>query len=82
MAKAAQTQNLTIKLAVRTIKKARVLAAQRSLSISGLVEQQIEALVGEDERYAEAKARALARLDKGFHMGGQITATRSELHER
>ena len=65
-----------------TIRKAKVLAAQRSTSVSGLVAEQIESLIGADEAYECSKRAALAMLDKGFHLGGVIAASREELHER
>jgi hypothetical protein len=82
MPKQAQTQNLTLKLSTRTLKQARMIAASRSLSMSKLVTQQLEQLVGEHEEYERNKRKALALLDAGFSMGGTITATREELHER
>jgi hypothetical protein len=75
-------QNITLSLSEDTIRKAKVLAAKRSTSISGLLAQQIETLVGDDEAYETAKRQALGLLDQGFHMGGRITATRDSLHER
>jgi hypothetical protein len=84
MATSADTskQNLTVSLARQTLQKAKVLAARRGTSISGLVAQQIELLVGEDEAYERAQRQALALVDRGFHMGGTIEARRDELHER
>ncbi len=75
-------QNVTVSLPEETIRKAKILAAQRSTSISGLLADQIEKLVGEEDDYERAKRRALAFLDKGFHLGGKITATRESLHDR
>lgn len=75
-------QNLTIRLDRETIKKAKVVAAKRSLSISALVAHQIEVLVGEEEAYEQAKRQAFAMLDAGFHMGDVIRVSRDELHER
>lgn len=75
-------QNITIKLDRRTLKKAKVLAARRDTSISGLLAEQIEALVREDEVYERAQRQALDLMEPGFHMGGRITATRDEWHER
>jgi hypothetical protein len=75
-------QNITLSLSRQVLKKAKILAARRETSISGLLTQQIEALVGEDEAYERAERQALALLDKGFHLGGTIRATRDELHER
>jgi hypothetical protein len=75
-------QNLTISLDRQTIQKAKVIAARRSTSISGLVARQIELLVGEEEAYERAERQATALLDRGFHLGGTIHASRDELHER
>jgi hypothetical protein len=75
-------QNLTISLERQIIRKAKILAAKRGTSISGLLAEQIELLVGEEEAYEHAERQALALLDQGFHMGGIIRARRDELHER
>jgi hypothetical protein len=75
-------QNVTISLDRQTVRKAKILAARRDTSISGLIATQIEALVAEDDAYEEAKHRAFALLDHGFHLGGQHRIDRSELHER
>jgi hypothetical protein len=75
-------QNLTVSLSADIIRKAKVLAARRSTSVSGLVAEQIESLVGDQEAYERSERAALAMLDKGFHLGGAIAATREELHER
>jgi hypothetical protein len=75
-------QNLTIRLDRQTIRKAKIVAAKRSTSISGLVAHQIEIIVGEEEAYERAARQALGLLDQGFHLGGIIQASRDELHER
>ncbi len=75
-------QNVTIRLDRKTIQSAKILAARRSTSLSALLASQIERLVGEDENYESSKGRALALLDKGFHLGGKVRASRDELHER
>lgn len=75
-------QNLTISLDREAIRKARIVAARRSTSISGLLARQIEILIGEEEAYERAERQAMALLDEGFHLGGTIQASRDELHER
>ncbi len=75
-------QNLTLSLDLETIRMAKILAARRSTSISGLVARQIEILVGEEEAYERAERQAMSLLDQGFHLGGLIRASRDELHER
>jgi hypothetical protein len=76
------SQNITIRLDRRTLRKAKVLAAKRNTSISGLLAQQIAMLVGDDDAYEQAQRRAFALLDRGFHLGGRIEATRDDWHER
>jgi len=77
-----EKQNVTISLSRQILKKARIIAARRETSISGLLAQQIESLVGEEETYERAERQAVALLDQGFHLGGVILAKREGLHER
>ena len=75
-------QNLTLSLTRQTLRKAKILAARRGSSISGLLAEQIEILVGEEEAYERAQRHATELLDQGFHLGEVIRATRDEWHER
>jgi hypothetical protein len=75
-------QNVTVSLSQQTLRKAKILAARRGSSISGLLAQQIEILVGEEEAYERAERQAALLLDQGFHLGGVIRASRDEWHER
>ena len=79
---ASEKQNVTISISPETVRKARMLAARRSTSISRLLAEQIEILVGAEEAYARSENSALALLEKGFHLGGLIAASRDDLHER
>jgi hypothetical protein len=82
MSRDSHKQNVTISLSESTLRKAKVLAARRDTSISGLLAQQIEALVGEEEAYKRAERQAIQLLDHGFHLGGQALNSRDELHDR
>jgi hypothetical protein len=75
-------QNVTVSLSRQTLHKAKILAARRGSSISGLLAEQIEILVGEEEAYERAERQATTLLDQGFHLGGVIRASRDEWHER
>ncbi|MFU8858599.1 MAG: hypothetical protein ACNA8S_16535 [Deferrisomatales bacterium] len=75
-------QNLTIALSPETIRKAKVLAARRNTSVTGLVATLVERLVEEEERYETAQRAALSYLEDGFPLGGQILASREQWHER
>lgn len=77
-----EKQNITLRLSKRTIQKARVLAAQRSTSISGLLTTQIEQLAEPEDAYERAMDRAFARMEKGFPMGEIPKLDRDALHER
>ena len=77
-----ETQNMTVSLSLQTIKKAKILAAKRSTSISRLLSEQIEALVGAEEAYEAAHRSALSFIEHGFHFGGVVSSTRNELHAR
>lgn len=74
-------QNITLALDKGLIKKLRVIAAQRSTSVSQMLTEELQQIVERAERYEIAKRQALAALDSGFHLGGQ-PAKREELHER
>ena len=75
-------QNITLSLDKDLIRQARQLSARKSTSVSKLLSEELERLVRDHEQYERAKRRALATMKKGFHMGGRITATRDELHDR
>lgn len=75
-------QNVTVSLTRETLRKAKILAARRETSISGLLAAQIETLVGDDEDYARAEKRARELMEQGFHLGGGPRVSREELHER
>lgn len=76
-------QNLTLQLDSDTIRKARVLAARRSTSVSRLVANEIDRLVREDEAYERAKGEALAELERGYDLGsGGRLDKREALYER
>jgi Arc/MetJ family transcription regulator len=77
-----EKQNITVRLSKQTIQKARVLAARRSTSISSLLASQIEELATKEDAYDLAMKRAIARMKKGFHLGGDHKIDREELHDR
>lgn len=74
-------QNVTISLSKAVIKKAKILAAKRTTSLSALLAEQVETLVNDDDRYERASASAIARMERGLALGGGRMG-RDELHER
>jgi HSP90 family molecular chaperone len=77
-----EKQNITLRLSKQTLQKARVLAAKRSTSISGLLTSQIEQLAETEDDYERAMRDAFALMKKGFHLGGVHKLDRDALHER
>lgn len=77
----AARQNLTVQLDRDTIRKAKLLAARRGTSVSGLVAAQINESVQAEDAYEAARRSALELLERGFHLGGK-RLSRDELHER
>ena len=75
-------QNVTMSLSKQVLKKARILAARRETSISGLLAQEIATLVDNEDAYERAERQALSLLDQGFHLGGVIRAGRDDWHDR
>jgi hypothetical protein len=76
-------RNLTIQLDAETVRRARILAARRSTSVSRLVATELDRLVREDDAYERARVEALADLERAADLGsnGRL-ASRDELHDR
>jgi hypothetical protein len=78
----AMKQNVTVSLKTTTVRKARILAARRDTSISGMLAEQIQKMVDDEDEIQRASASAIARLERGLRMGGGRLVSRDELHER
>jgi hypothetical protein len=74
-------RNLTVQLDEDVVQKAKVLAARRGTSISGLVARELEELVAWDARDVQARHRAVEFWAAWGPRGGR-TWRRDELHER
>jgi hypothetical protein len=66
------SQNITLKVPADTIRKAKIIAAERGTSISALVAAKIAEVVGEDAAYDAARRRALHWLMQGWRLGGEL----------
>ena len=75
-------QNITLSINKDLIKKAKILAAQKQTSISGMLSQELQKILDDSEKYEFFKRKGLININKGFHLGGKITVSRQELHER
>jgi predicted transcriptional regulator len=76
-------QNITIALDKETVRKAKVLAAERGSSVSRVLSEELERLVGEQDRYQAARTDAIAELRRGYRLGGGgPLPRRDEIYER
>jgi hypothetical protein len=73
--------NLTLQMDAEVIKRARIVAAKRGMSVSALAATRLMELVDEDERAELARGRAEAILEQAAPRGGRGW-TRDELHDR
>ena len=75
-------QNITLSINKDLIRKAKILAAQKQTSISGMLSQELHKIIDDSEEYELFKRKALININQGFHLGGKIVVSREELHER
>lgn len=74
-------QNITVALDKETIRKAKVVAAERSTSVSRLLADEIERIVTEHDRYEEAKRASIAELRRGYDLGGGPPPRRDGIYD-
>jgi plasmid stability protein len=75
-------RNLTVQLDDELIQRAKVLAARRGTSVSGLVAEQIVKLTEADERYRRAQESALRVLEDTRAQRARLVADEHGEHER
>lgn len=77
-------QNVTLSLPVPLLQKLRIAAAKRNTSMSGLMENAIHKLLETDDDYDMRAKRLIERMKNapGRGIGGKITWTREEIHDR
>jgi len=77
-------RNVTLTLSEEALRRARHLAVEKGVSLSKLLSESLEDVVLRNDRYDEARRKALARMKRGVKLGVQrrISWSRDELHER
>jgi len=77
-------QNVTLAIPSDILRKARMLAEQKNMSLSDLLTQFLAELVSRQEAYEQARQRNLDMMKSGFNLGtkGNITWKRDDLHGR
>lgn len=75
-------RNLTLALDEDTVRKVRVVAARRGLSVSALIREELARLAREHDEYQAARDAARSRITAGQRLGGGPLPSREELHDR
>ena len=78
----AMKQNITLSLDTATLKHAKQLAAQRNLSVSKLLAEDLSNHVAAERRYEQARRQALTWLQKGALEFGGKYLSRDSVHHR
>jgi antitoxin component of RelBE/YafQ-DinJ toxin-antitoxin module len=74
-------QNITLRIDKDLLKKSKILATQKGISISNMLSSLLKEIVDRDAEYEAAKKKALQNMKKGYHLGGNITWKRENLYE-
>ena len=75
-------RNITLTLDEETLREARVLAAERGLSVSAFLRRELASIVERQRGYTRARDAAVRRLKRGQSLGGRKLPSRDELHDR
>ncbi|MDR0848266.1 MAG: DUF6364 family protein [Propionibacteriaceae bacterium] len=77
------TRNITLTMPDEVVRQAKVVAAQRDISVSALVTELLTAVTGETQDYDHAWEREAQLMQQGIGMRmGDITWTREDTHAR
>lgn len=74
-------QNVTLAISKDVLRRAKILAAQKNTSLSGLLTQTLIEMVAHNE-YEQARQRNVALIGLDLETHGNIRWGRDELHER
>lgn len=75
------TKNITIRMDEDLLQKVRHRAVDEHMSASRWIAKVVRDTAEAEHECRGARRRALSRLDRGFHLGGQ-PLTREQTHER
>ena len=79
-----EKQNVTLSLPRSVLRKAKKIAIDQDLSLSGLMVELLTELVEREDQYASSQRQYLALLEQDTDLGtdGLISWTRADLHDR
>ena len=75
-------QNITLSIEKELIKKGKIIAARKEISVSKMMGDLLRDIVDQHDRYEASRRNALAIMKKGLHLGGKIDWKREDLYER
>jgi hypothetical protein len=81
---ASPTQNLTVSLPKETVRRVKVVAAQRGTSVSRMLTDALEQIVAHDGHERARQGHLAAPLKRPLDLGthGRATWNRDDLHHR
>ncbi len=74
-------RNITLRMDDELLRKIRHIAVDNDMSLAAWVVSILARTVESDESRSISKGRALARLEKGYNLGGEAMS-RDAVHER
>jgi HSP90 family molecular chaperone len=79
-----EKQNITLSLPREILKKGKVLAARKGISLNELVRELLQANTEDDGEYQASAERQIKRMKEGIQLGtkGKIAWKRDQLHQR
>ena len=75
-------QNITVQLDQSVIQDAKIMAAKKATSLSKYLAAEIQRIAAQESNYEQTKKTALARLNKGYALGGAKMPRREDIYSR
>jgi hypothetical protein len=79
-----EKQNITLSLPKEILKKGKMFAAKKGISLNELVRELLQITTESEEGYRTAGDRQVKRMKEGIQLGtkGEISWKRDQLHQR
>jgi hypothetical protein len=79
-----EKQNITLSLPREILKKGKMLAAKKGVSLNELVRELLQANTENEEEYQASAERQIKRMKEGIRLGtkGKISWKRDQLYQR
>ncbi|MEI9475638.1 MAG: DUF6364 family protein [Deltaproteobacteria bacterium] len=79
-----EKQNITLSLPREILKKGKMVAAQKGISLNELVRELLQMTAENEEEYRTSAERQIRRMGEGIELGtkGKISWKRDQLYQR